>query len=49
MSYGSKKWADWVIEEKEAIEHIKVAFEAGINVSVPYCPYYRSILLNCYI
>jgi len=33
MSYGSKSWEDWVLEEKDGIEHIKAAFAAGINVS----------------
>ncbi|GAA5862260.1 hypothetical protein JCM8547_007785 [Rhodosporidiobolus lusitaniae] len=31
MSYGNSGWADWVLEEKEALEHFKVAFELGIN------------------
>ena len=36
MSYGSKSWAEWVLEEKEGIEHIKTAFAAGVNVSDPF-------------
>ncbi|KDN37651.1 hypothetical protein RSAG8_10056, partial [Rhizoctonia solani AG-8 WAC10335] len=31
MSYGSKEWANWVVEEEEAIQHIKVAYEEGIQ------------------
>ncbi|CAE6522342.1 unnamed protein product [Rhizoctonia solani] len=31
MSYGSKEWANWVLEEEEAIKHIKTAYEAGIQ------------------
>lgn len=31
MSYGSKSWQDWVLEEAEGIAHIKAAFAAGIN------------------
>ncbi|KAG8704979.1 hypothetical protein FRC11_009404 [Ceratobasidium sp. 423] len=31
MSYGSKEWAPWVLEEEEAIQHIKTAYEAGIQ------------------
>ncbi|BFZ57600.1 hypothetical protein PYCC9005_004652 [Savitreella phatthalungensis] len=31
MSYGSSKWQDWVLDEKESIELIKAAFDAGIN------------------
>lgn len=26
MSYGSKQWQDWVLEEEEGIQHIKAAF-----------------------
>ena len=31
MSYGSKKWRDWVLEMDEAREHFSVALESGIN------------------
>jgi len=31
MSYGSPKWQGWVLEEKESIEHIKLAYAHGIN------------------
>ena len=31
MSYGSKKWREWVLEEEEAKPFIKRALEAGIN------------------
>jgi len=31
MSYGSKKWRDWVLEEEESRPFIKRALEAGIN------------------
>lgn len=31
MSYGVKGWADWVLEEEEALPHFKAAWEAGIN------------------
>lgn len=37
MSYGNKSWQQWVIEDEEmAINHIKTAFDAGINVSGPH-------------
>jgi hypothetical protein len=26
MSYGHTDWADWVLGEKESIEHIKFAY-----------------------
>jgi len=31
MSYGSPEWQKWVLPEEQAIEHIKFAYEAGIN------------------
>lgn len=31
MSYGSKQWRDWVLEEEEARPFIQRALEAGIN------------------
>ena len=31
MSYGSKKWREWVLEEDEARPFIRRALEAGIN------------------
>jgi len=37
MSYGSSKWQRWVLEEKEAIEHIKYACAFGVNSDHPVC------------
>ena len=31
MTYGSKKWREWVLEEKEAKPFVKRALETGIN------------------
>jgi aryl-alcohol dehydrogenase (NADP+) len=31
MTYGTKKWREWVLEEKESRPFIKEALEAGIN------------------
>ena len=31
MTYGSKKWREWVLEEEESRPFIKRAFELGIN------------------
>ncbi|TCD64922.1 hypothetical protein EIP91_003419 [Steccherinum ochraceum] len=31
MQYGSKDWQEWVLGEEEAIEHIKYAYDAGIQ------------------
>ncbi|TCD62549.1 hypothetical protein EIP91_006754 [Steccherinum ochraceum] len=31
MQYGSKGWQEWVLGEEEAIEHIKYAYDAGIQ------------------
>src|SRR5438046_3559882 len=31
MTYGSRKWREWVLEEKESRPFIKQALDAGIN------------------
>ncbi len=31
MSYGSKKWREWVLEEEESLPFVQRAVEAGIN------------------
>ena len=31
MSYGSKKWREWVLEEKEALPFVKRTLDTGIN------------------
>ncbi len=31
MSYGDKKWREWVLDEKDALPFVKRAWEAGIN------------------
>ncbi|KAH9042780.1 aryl-alcohol dehydrogenase [Lactarius pseudohatsudake] len=31
MSYGDPRWQPWVLGEKESIEHIKFAYEHGVN------------------
>jgi 1-deoxyxylulose-5-phosphate synthase len=31
MTYGSKKWREWILEEKEAQPFVKRALDAGIN------------------
>ncbi len=31
MTYGSKKWREWVLEEEESRPFIRRALEAGIN------------------
>jgi len=31
MQYGTSEWQDWVLGEEEAIKHIKIAYDAGIN------------------
>ncbi|TFY83804.1 hypothetical protein EWM64_g225 [Hericium alpestre] len=31
MQYGDTRWQEWVLDEKEAIKHIKAAYEAGIQ------------------
>src|SRR5690242_20916736 len=31
MTYGSKKWREWVLEEEESRPFLRRAFELGIN------------------
>ncbi|KAG9016011.1 hypothetical protein FRB90_003870, partial [Tulasnella sp. 427] len=31
MTYGSSEWAPWILDEAEGIEHIKAAYDLGIN------------------
>jgi len=31
MSYGSSKWADWVLDEEKALPLLKAAWDAGIQ------------------
>ncbi|KAL5499132.1 hypothetical protein ACEPAH_1650 [Sanghuangporus vaninii] len=31
MSYGSKEWKPWVLEEEEGLKHIKAAYDSGIQ------------------
>lgn len=31
MSYGSNAWQEWLLGEKEGLEHIKFAYDNGIN------------------
>jgi aryl-alcohol dehydrogenase-like predicted oxidoreductase len=31
MSYGSKQWQDWVLDEDEALPLIEHAYKRGIN------------------
>ena len=36
MSYGSKSWQEWVLEEEEGIKQITEAFKLGINVRLSH-------------
>lgn len=31
QSYGTSKWAGWVLEEQEAMKHFDAAWAMGIN------------------
>ncbi|WFD28477.1 versiconal hemiacetal acetate reductase [Malassezia nana] len=31
MSFGSKNWSEWLLEEKESLEILRYAYEKGIN------------------
>lgn len=43
MSYGSPDWQNWVLPEKEAIEHIKFAYVLYLDVhTVTVVDRYRS-------
>jgi predicted aldo/keto reductase-like oxidoreductase len=35
MTYGSKKWREWVLEEEESRPFYRRAIEAGINFLTP--------------
>lgn len=39
MSYGSKEWQEWVLEEDEALPLLKYAYDVGINTwdTVSHC------------
>jgi hypothetical protein len=41
MSYGTPEWQSWVLGEKAGFEHIKAAYEAGINVRHPIAIYHH--------
>ena len=41
MSYGTPEWQPWVLGEDAGLEHIKAAYEAGINVSYPIVVYHN--------
>jgi len=41
MSYGTPEWQPWVLDEKAGLEHIKAAYEAGINVRDPVFTYHH--------
>jgi len=31
MSYGDSRWQEWILGEKDGIEHIKFAYDHGIQ------------------
>jgi len=31
LSYGDSRWVPWLLGEKEAVEHVKFAYERGVN------------------
>ena len=41
MSYGTPEWQSWVLDENAGLEHIKAAYEAGINVRYPVAVYHH--------
>lgn len=42
MTYGSREWAEWLVEEEEAIKHIKYAY-----VRPCYQPIISQLILFC--
>jgi len=46
MSYGTPEWQPWILDEKAGLEHIKAAYEAGINVRDPVFTYHHSLNLS---
>ncbi|KAG1874950.1 aryl-alcohol dehydrogenase [Suillus subluteus] len=49
MQYGNKGWQDWVLGEDEAVEHIKTAYEAGIqtfDTADTYSSGYSEVILG---
>ena len=36
MSLGTKEWLDWVVEEEEALQVLKAAWDRGIPFALPY-------------
>lgn len=38
MQYGDKGWQKWVLEEEEALKHIKYAYVLCCNGFFPYQP-----------
>jgi hypothetical protein len=39
MTYGNETWGEWIIKDEEVvIQHIKAAYEAGINVGISFLP-----------
>jgi aryl-alcohol dehydrogenase-like predicted oxidoreductase len=49
MSYGDKRWQDWVIEEDESLPLIKKAYDAGINFFDTGALIYQTFAVICWI
>jgi aryl-alcohol dehydrogenase-like predicted oxidoreductase len=47
MSYGSKEWQKWVLEEDEALPLLEYAFRVGINTWDTVSDSLRSSKLSC--
>jgi hypothetical protein len=46
MSYGTKKWQKWVIEEEEALPLLKYAYDVGINTWDTVRRFHKRILMT---
>jgi len=46
MSYGDSGWQEWVLGEKEGIEHIKFAYALSIRLFALLCSHGRDETLQ---
>ena len=47
MSYGSKGWAEWVLEEEEALPLLEHAYKVGINTWDTVSPIEQVVATIC--
>ena len=47
MSFGSKDWAKWVLEEEEALPLLNYAYQVGINTWDTVSHFFTAICSGC--